>query len=463
VTVLLTIFRLAATGLAWFGAAVLFVLSPAIGSIASILAIVVTILISPAAMPPGFWSRPDWRRALPLVIFVVLGICLVAEAVLVLFGAWTTGMTAVELTLVVLLVASLAVLPASWHALRRQPAMLMFLAAFVSLTICFIATAQQPGDVLFSTNFLGLLLAPAIYLLALRRPGSRTIAIVATLLALGAIVGALVGSYDVFIQHKERAIGWGAGGNLMARAVVPLGFMALGGVLALRSHWRWLLVFGTVASLYALYLTGTRGVFVAVPVLGLLFVWALMRELHAKRIWYVAGLVLLVVATGAIGVFSPRFLALGSVLEQLMGNTAVPQDYATIQRLQMWQAGWSALLRAPLIGHGWAHLSDAAKPYVLSMYHNDFFNAAVAAGVVGIIAWLATILAPIAGILVMPRDRFSNLRLYCALLLSLSFFIFGLTDMTFGYDLPTTLHAFLTAIVLGAFREPETVEVNRAG
>jgi O-antigen ligase len=164
---------------------------------------------------------------------------------------------------------------------------------------------------------------------------------------------------------------------------------------------------------------------------------------------------------GAIGVFSPRFFALGSVLEQLMGNTAVAQDYATIQRLQMWQAGWSALLRAPLIGHGWAHLSDAAKPYVLSMYHNDFFNSAVAAGVVGIVAWLATLLAPVAGVMVMPRDRFSNLRLYCALLLSLSFFIFGLTDMTFGYDLPTTLHAFLTAIVLGAFREPEPAEINR--
>jgi len=339
----------------------------------------------------------------------------------------------------------------------------MFLAAFVSLTICFIATAQQPGDVLFATNFLGLLLAPAIYLLALGRPGTRTIAVIAILCALGAVVGALTGAYDVVIQHKERAIGWGAGGNLMARAVVPLGFMALTGVLAFRSHWRWLLLLGTAASLYALYLTGTRGVFVAVPVLGLLFVWALMRELKARRIWYVAGVVALVAATVAIGIFSPRFLALGSVAEQLMGNTSVAQDYSTIQRLQMWHAGWSAFLRAPLTGYGWAHLADAAKPLVLSMYHNDFFNSAVAAGVVGIVAWLATIVAPVVGVLVLPRDRFANLRLYCALLLSVSFFIFGLTDMTFGYDLPTTLHAFLTAIVLGAFREPGPPEINRAG
>jgi len=97
------------------------------------------------------------------------------------------------------------------------------------------------------------------------------------------------------------------------------------------------------------------------------------------------------------------------------------------------------------------------------MYHNDFSNASVAAGVVGIIAWLATLIAPVVGVLAMPTDRFAPLRLYCALLLSLSFFIFGLTDMTFGYDLPTTLHAFLTAIVLGAFREPDPPGINRAG
>ena len=460
-TALLASFRAASIGLGWFGAFVLFVLSPAIGSIASIVAIIVAVLISPAAMPPGFWT--DWRRAIPLVVFVALGIGIVVEALLVLFGGWSTGMTAVELTLAVLLAASTATLPAHWATLRQQPAMLMFLAAFVSLTICFIATAQQPGDVVFATNFLGLLLAPAIYLLALRRPGSRTIAIIAALCALGAVVGVLVGGYDVFIQHKERAIGWGAGGNLMARAVVPLGFMALGGVLALRSNWRWLFLFGTAASLYALYLSGTRGVFIAVPVLGLLFLWALMRQMQAKRIWYLAGVTGLVVAVGVVAIVSPRFVGIASLLEQVFVDPAAVPDPATAQRIAMWHAGWAALLRSPLIGHGWAHLADAAKPLVLSMYHNDFFNSAVAAGIVGIVAWLATLLAPIVGVLAMPRDRFAGVRLYSALLLSVSLFIFGLTDMTFGYDLPTTLHAFLTAIVLGAFREPEPPEVSRAG
>lgn len=397
-TVLRTILRGAAMGLAWFAAVVLFVLSPAIGSIASIVAVLALLLLSPVAF---------------------------------LRGSWTT--------------------------LRRQPAMLLFLAAFLSLLVCFIATAREFGDTLFATNFLGLLLAPVAYLLALRRPGARTIAIIATLCALGAVVGALTGSYDVFIQHKERAIGWGSGGNLMARTVVLLGFMGLAGIIGLRSPWRWLLVIGAAASLFALYLTSTRGVFVAVPVLGLLFVWALLREMRASRLWYLAGLGVLVVAVGAVALMSPRFLAVASLLEQVVVDPSAIPDPSTTERLAMWQAGWTALLRAPLLGHGWAHLSEAALPYVLSMYHNDFFNAAVAAGIVGIVAWLATLVAPVVGVLVLPPDRHANLRLYGALLLSLSFLVFGLTDMTFGYDLPTTLHAVLTAIVLGAFREPDEV------
>lgn len=386
--------KIIARGLAWFGAFVLLVLSPAIGSIASIVAVLAAVLLSPVAFFRG-----------------------------------------------------------SWTILRRQPAMLLFLAAFASLTLCFMATAWQPSDVLLVVAFLGLLLAPVVYLLAYHHPGGRTIAIVTALCAAGALVGALVGSYDVFIDHKERAIGWAQGGNLMARSVVLLGFIALGGILASRSRWRWLLLIGGAVSLYALYLTGTRGVFVAVPFLGLLFIWALQRELKANRLWYVGGAAALILAVGVAAIASPRFLGVFSVLEQVLTNPEAVTDQATSERIYMWNAGWHAFWKSPLIGSGWAHLSDAALPYTVYFFHNDFFDIAVAAGVVGIVAWLATILAPIVGVLFIPRDRFSNLRLYCALLLSISFSIFGLTDMTFGYDLPTTLHPFLTAIVLGAFRE----------
>jgi O-antigen ligase len=391
-----TALRPAATGLAWFGAVGLFVLAPAIGSVSSVIGVVVAVLLSPIAFLRG-----------------------------------------------------------SWTALRRQPAMLMFLGAFVSLAVCFAITQRQPGDVLFAANFLGLLLAPVVYLLALRRPGARTIAIVCTLFALGGVVGALTGSYDVFVQHKERAIGWVSGGNLMARSVVPLGFMGLAGILALRRQWRWLYLLGLAASLYALYLTGTRGVFIAVPILALIFVWALMREMQARRVWYIAGLGAVIVTCAIVAAASPRFWGVLTLMQQVIFDPTAVTDFATKQRLYMLEAGWVTFLKSPWIGFGWANFTEAAKPYGIYFFHNDFFDAAVAAGVVGIAAWLATLFAPIVGLFFVPRDRYANTRLYCAVLLTVSFFIFGLTDMEFGYDLPTTLHAFFTAIILGAFREPE--------
>ncbi|MEO6013288.1 MAG: O-antigen ligase family protein [Devosia sp.] len=395
--------RKVTTVLAWFAAIVLFVLSPAIGSISSIAVVLLTILLSPIAFMRG-----------------------------------------------------------SWRSLKAQPAMLMLLGAFAALTLCFVINQRQPTDVLFATNFLGLLLAPVVYLLAVRRPGARTIAIVAALFVLGAIAGALTGSYDVFVLHKERAIGWGSGGNLMARSVVPLGFMALSGIFALRSNWRWLYLLGPAAALYALYLTSTRGVFIAVPVLGLLFVWALIREFRGARIWYFAGVGALLVVLILVALLSPRFLGVTSLLEQVLLDPSAVPDFATSQRMYMWSAGWATFLKSPWIGFGWANFTAAAVPYGISNFHNDFFDIAVAAGSVGIAGWIAVLLAPIVGVTALPKDRFSTLRLYCALLLSSSFFIFGLTDMTFGYDLPTTLYAFMTALVLGALREASPVDLSPA-
>ena len=382
-------------GLAWFGALALFALAPAIGSLSSVLVVFVAFLLSPILFMRG-----------------------------------------------------------SWTALRQQPAILMFVGAFLALTICFIVTAREPGQVLFSVNFLGLLLAPVAYLLAWRRPGARTIAIIAALFGIGAVSGALMGSYDVFIMGRERALGWLSGGNLMARTVVPLGFLALAGIFAVRSNWRWLYLLALPISLYTLYLTGTRGVFVAVPVLGLIFVWALMREFKVKPVWVLASIVGLVAAMLLVAIASPRFAGLWTLLQQVLFDRAAITDGATTQRLYMLEAGWVTFLKSPWIGHGWANFTEAAKPYGIFFFHNDFMDAAVAAGIVGIAAWLATMFAPIVAVLLMPRDRFANLRLYCALILTVSFFIFGLTDMEFGYDLPTTLHAFFTAVVLGAFREP---------
>jgi hypothetical protein len=188
-----TLVRYYALALGWLALLVLLVLSPAIGSISSIAAVLAALLLSPIVLFPG-----------------------------------------------------------SWRALRAQPAILLLLGVFVALAICFFISQVKPRDVLFAANFFALALAPVVYLVARRRPGARTIAIIGALLVAGALVGALTGSYDVLIQHRARAHGWAQGGNLMARTVVLAGFMALCGVFAVNSRWRWLYLLGPVFARYAL-------------------------------------------------------------------------------------------------------------------------------------------------------------------------------------------------------------------
>jgi len=221
--------RHAASGLGWFGIFALLVLSPAIGSIASVAAVLTAVLLTPVAF---------------------------------------TG--------------------DGWDELRRQPALLAMPAAFGVLVLLFAVTARHSGDVLFAANFFALLLAPTVYLLARHRAGARSVLVLSTLCALGTLVGALTASYDVFLQHKERAVGWASGGNLMARTVIPLGFLALAGMLVSSSRWRWLYLMAPVLALYTLYLTGTRGVFVAVPVLAVLIVLTVLDQRRSPWMAYVA-------------------------------------------------------------------------------------------------------------------------------------------------------------------------------
>ena len=147
-----------------------------------------------------------------------------------------------------------------------------------------------------------------------------------------------------------------------------------------------------------------------------------------------------------------------SSIGDVFGGTA-SADVATYERQILLAAGWTSFLSSPWIGYGWANLSyaaAAADPAHLGqlagqvfMFHNDALDFAVAAGVFGIAVYLALLAAPIVGALAAPRDSLRTVRVYGALVLSISFFVFGLTDMTLGYDVTTTLYAFLTALLLG--------------
>ena len=348
--------------------------------------------------------------------------------------------------------------------LAKQPAILILIAVFVASAVCFAITARAPRDVLFAFNFVSLPLAAAFYLALTRHvltsDGVRTFAIICLA---GTFVALVVALNDIFLRGLGYAYGFNMGPHVVARIALVTGFLSLGGLFASRSPWRFVFYLGPLAALAVLYLSNTRGAALALPPMVLVYFVFLLAD-RRDRLQAVIIAAVGIAAIAGVALTSDRFASISRIVSDLLTGQAIA-DSSAMQRLDMLSAAWQLFLASPFIGYGWANFAAAAYPILQDtvwggptdpffQFHNDVANFAVAAGIVGVICWIALLAAPVLGALMSPRDGLFRVRLYCCVQLSVAYFVFGLTDFTLGYDLPTTLYAFLTAIVLGTFREP---------
>jgi O-antigen ligase len=390
-----------------------------------------------------------------IIIWIVL-------LVLVVLPALTgSGGSVLAVLLALLLLPVLASREARVE-IGRQPAMWMFLIAFAAIMACYAITAVNPGNLLYGTALLALPLAPLVLGAMPHWQTERPALVLAVLGVVGTLICALVAANSAFLTHTERAVGFLMGPNVLARIALNLAFLGVGGLFLTRSPLRYVLYLGPLAAGLVLILTGTRGAMLALPFMVLVLGGFLITDRNERR--HLLVLVGLGVLGGALVLFnSARFESLFAVIGEVLSGQS-SSDGATSERLTMLVGAWGTFLHSPWVGFGWANFKPAAalamdmtpygtEPGGLFQFHNDFANFAVAAGVVGVLALVAMLAAPVVGALAAPRDPFFRARLYCCLQLSISTLIFGLTDFTLGYDLPTTLYAFLTAMVLGTFRE----------
>lgn len=353
--------------------------------------------------------------------------------------------------------------------LAGAPAQWLFAGVVLVLTLCYTATAQKPGDILFFANFLGVLLSAAIFLMARRHAGVRAGLLLARLCLAGAIVALVATGWDALVNHSSRAMGLVGNPNVVPRMALPLGFVALVGIWLDTGRRRWLYLLGPAAAVIATYFSGSRGGALAIPVMGLVVLVFLWRDRPTRRL-AIGGLVATALALLGLSLVSGgallgRFAGILDITWTSFTTGSFGGDFAVQERLNMYAAGWQGFQMRPWIGWGWAHLGDvvamidpanfAKEAGTGFMYHNDWINFAVAAGIVGLACLVVLLAAPVIGALASPRDRHFPIRLYGALVLSLGFLVFGLTDSTLGYDAPTTLYAYLTALLLGAVVEPK--------
>lgn len=355
-----------------------------------------------------------------------------------------------------------------WHGLGdalRDPAVQLFLVAFVLLVVAFALSAQSPTDLAAIGDFLVLPLAALAYAVFRRSPSSGNALTLAFICLAGVGLALLFGFYEVAILHTGRATG-GFSAIFYSDLAVALGFTAFIGLVMPGPRLRMLLLLGPAFAAASILLGGTRGALAGASVMAIVAIIAVARNWRGSWRILVAMAVIAVIAA----MIASQFVDAGRVLgmprqlwESLVSGRS--SDASLNYRYDFFAAGLQAFQDSPVFGHGWWRKFAAAVPYMSpeaaalqgppawSHLHSDAMTIAVGAGTLGIAAYLLILVAPTVSALRSPRDSQYKFRLAAVLSLSLGFLAFGLSDSVFVFELGKTFYILGSVAILGFCRD----------
>ncbi|MFA9217375.1 MAG: O-antigen ligase family protein [Sphingomonadaceae bacterium] len=284
----------------------------------------------------------------------------------------------------------------------------------------------------------------------------------------GLIAGAVAGA--CFSVYQRWGMGLERPGGLInsitfGDIVLCMGLMCLAGALDFKGRaaiWPGL---GALAGLIGSIATGTRGGWIAVGVAMVLFV----KYGHFLRGRFRKGLALSVLALLVASYFVPQTGARERIEQGISdvqtyfggGNT-----YTNVGvRFELWSAASQLIEQhpwrgasAPQVRTELAALVAQGKvhPYVMQSehFHNDMLQVLVYGGVLGLLVWLGTLLAPLLFFLRMLRPPVTAGTAQVApalagMLLVLGYFSFGLTEVIFWSVRSTMFYALMLFLLMG--------------
>ncbi|MGB6008148.1 O-antigen ligase family protein [Castellaniella sp.] len=295
-------------------------------------------------------------------------------------------------------------------------------------------------------------------------------------LVLGCLGTAAVAWWQVHVVGYNRAEGF-------VTSAIPFGDIALmmafwcvlGAALSAIRHrmaWAGFLLIGALAGTYAFIAAATRGGLVAVPVLLVLAALALARRGHGRRL--LAGAALLAVAV----TLAVTLLSAGKITERRFDEAfAEWQAYSqggdatnnVGSRLEAWRAALISIPDRPLLGWGHpeynAHLGELiqagrANRFVatLSNTHNQFIEIWLHQGTLGLVAFLALLIASFWYFAQRLRhaDAATRILACCGASLPAAFAAFGLTQVILGRNNGVMFFLVSLAVWWALMREAES-------
>ncbi|MCW8982405.1 MAG: O-antigen ligase family protein [Gammaproteobacteria bacterium] len=225
----------------------------------------------------------------------------------------------------------------------------------------------------------------------------------------GAIVLGLQSGYEMEYLHRHR--GEGAYSPIIYGSFAVLYAFLITGTLNLGSQriLYWLTILLSIGmALYAAAFAGSRGAYVAIPILLITLIFARYRDWRGGVILG-AGLALVVVAYLSVPYVTTR-------VDQAVSNTtkyftesnnvnSVAGRTSAGQRFEMWKAAWLIFTDNPMFGVGRGHYPDATKVYIEKGMvnqaitnhghpHNMYLDFLASNGIGGFVVVVAILLYP---------------------------------------------------------------------
>ena len=351
-----------------------------------------------------------------------------------------------------------------------------FVLPFLSYVIVAIGLIVWHGDDVSSfdrpSRFLGAVLILTLLLRVRLSP--------LVVFAGGAIGGLAVGLYSAYevligdvgrVTSFDNAIYFGNGALVLALVTFCGLTCSLHG-----KHWSlsWivLLVTGFSGAMLGGILSGTRGGWLAVPLIFLLAVWTYRRYVFKHPRALVAStsvMLLLGVAFFSLNIVENR---IGQAVEQTESYFEDGHVYSSVGlRLEMWRAGWMLFVENPVAGVGEDRFDSALNSLVdegrvnqailtFRHLHNQFVDHAAKGGVLAVLALLAVFLGPMK--LFAPYMR-SDVPVVAASALmgmgfTLAFMVFCLTQGMFSRNIGVMMYVIVPMLAWTMIRQTESRE-----
>ncbi len=290
-------------------------------------------------------------------------------------------------------------------------------------------------------------------------------------LVLGAFASVGVGLYQVFgPEHLARAKGV-THPILYGDIALIMGLMSLAGIGWFKSQKNWMVILPVIAFIAGLLssaLSLSRGGWVALPLIGLLYFWFLTRFLTFKKVAVIAVLfvgslsvIYLLPQTGVQKRVDNTLQNLNHYLDSQSINDQI-RSSSIGTRFEMWKAAWILFKENPVVGVGWDQYIDKARQladkglvsksaYAHSHPHNEFLSTLAKGGLLSFIGLMSLLLYPAyyfyRAIKNHTEPEIQRAAL-AGLILITGFACFGFSEAIFERSRPANFYSFYLAVLL---------------